>query len=401
MTSHKKASILKAAETLFSTKGFNETKVSDIARKSGVHEASIYAYFGNKKNLLLAIYGNHVEDAVNDLNQHFLGMKEAGPMLRKYIWHYLADIKNNQNYGKILMEAQRDPILFSSEYVRYLKEFADLVTGVIISGQEEKFFRNDIGARLIKNLALGTCIFTAFEFVAFGRDFDPNEMSDIIFQLVVNAAGDRESSYVEKNERIKRDEREEYRKTQILEAALSVFSEKGFTRATISDVAEKAKLGEATLYEYFDNKDAILYSVSEKYLKDLLSREIPPISNHSTSEKALRKLIWQWAWQLYSNEDFSRVLVLDLLRNINYYSDPGYKHYKIFQKKILKTVEQGRLEGVFIKDFPSLTYYHMIIGTFDQFLLAQILLGRPPLGIAELNTAVDTLVKAIKIPEAI
>ena len=41
----------------------------------------------------------------------------------------------------------------------------------------------------------------------------------------------------------------------------------------------------------------------------------------------------------------------------------------------------------------------MIIGTFDQFLLGQFLLDRPPLGLADLNAAVDTLVRAIKIQE--
>jgi TetR/AcrR family fatty acid metabolism transcriptional regulator len=397
MTLHKKESVLKAAESLFSTKGFNTTKVSDIAKKSGIHEASIYSYFNNKKNILFAIYGKYVEGAVNDLNQHFLGMKEPGPMLRKSIWHYLADIRSNPNYARILMEAQRDPGFYSSEYDTYLKEFSDLVAGVIISGQDEGFFRTDINARLIKNIALGTCVHTGFNHTVFRHDYDPNEMSDIIFQLVVNATGNREYSHIENNERIKKGEREEFRKNQIINAALKVFSLKGFSSTTISDIAGEAKLGEATLYEYFNSKKDILLSISESYMKDFLSREVPPLSGHSLAEVAMRKLIWQWVWQLYSNENFSRLLVLDLLRNINYYSDPKYEHHKIFREKILDTVEQGRQEGVFIKDFPPLTYFHMVIGTFDQFLLGQFLLDRPPLGISELNDAVDTLLRAIKI----
>jgi hypothetical protein len=39
----------------------------------------------------------------------------------------------------------------------------------------------------------------------------------------------------------------------------------------------------------------------------------------------------------------------------------------------------------------------MISGTFDQFLLSQYLLNRAPIGLAELNTIVDVLVKAIKV----
>lgn len=396
MIIQKKESILKAAESLFSTQGFNETKVSDIAKESGIYEASIYSYFNNKRNILFAIYGRYVEGAVRNLNEHLMGMKEPGPMLRKSIWHYLADVKNNPNYARILMLAQRDPDFYSSEYNQYLKEFSNLVLNVIISGEEEGFFRKNIGARLIRNMALGTCVFTGFDHVVFDYDYDPNEMSDIIYQLVINATGAGMLSHDQKNEKIKSNERAEYRKAQIIDAAVHVFSIKGFSSATISDIAKQANLGEATLYEYFDNKEAILLSISETFMKDFLSREIPPFENCAPSEKVLRKLIWQWVWQLYSNEDFSRLLILDLFRNMNYYSTSGYRHLEAFRKKILETVEQGRQEGIFIKDFPPAIYSNMIIGTFDQFLIGQFLLCMPSLGLSELNSVVDTLVRAIK-----
>ena len=119
----------------------------------------------------------------------------------------------------------------------------------------------------------------------------------------------------------------------------------------------------------------------------------------SKPEKALRKLIWQLIKQMYSNSNFARLLVLDLLRNINFYSSNGYKHLKEFREKVLETIDKGREEGVFIKEFPSLTFFHMIIGTFDQFLIGQFLLRRPPLGLAELNTLVDTLIRAVKVPD--
>ena len=316
-------------------------------------------------------------------------------MLRKAIWYYLSDIKTNPNYARILMEAQRDPDFYSSEYDRYLKEFFGSCDGSHYFGQEEGFFRNGISARLIKNMALGASVFIGFDHVVFDHDFDPNEMSDVVFRLVVNAAGAGITSHIKKNERIKKGEREGYRKAQIIDAAVRIFSAKGFSGATISDIAGQANLGEATLYEYFNNKEALLFSIPANYMKDFPSRKILLSAGCTPSERALRKLIWQWVWQLYSNEDFSRLLAMELLRNKNYYSDPGYGYYNAFRKKILDAVEQGQREGVFTKDFPPPIYFLTIIGTFDQFLLGQFLLGKPPLGIAELNVAVDTLVRAI------
>ena len=115
----------------------------------------------------------------------------------------------------------------------------------------------------------------------------------------------------------------------------------------------------------------------------------------------LKKMIWKVIWQLYFNEDFSRVLVLDLFKNIDFYCSPQYKDFEDLQKKILESVEQGQKEAVFITNFPALTYFHMLIGTLDQFLLEQFLRKSAPLGLVELNAIVDSLVRAIKVREVV
>jgi hypothetical protein len=102
---------------------------------------------------------------------------------------------------------------------------------------------------------------------------------------------------------------------------------------------------------------------------------------------------------LYTFEDFSRVLTLELFRNINFYSSAGYKYFETFFEKVSDAIRQGQQEGLFIKEVPVPTYLHMIMGTFDQFLLSQFLMNKAPLGLAELNTIVDFLVRAIKVRE--
>jgi TetR/AcrR family fatty acid metabolism transcriptional regulator len=396
MVSEKKKAILKSAEMLFSTHGFNQTTVADIAQESGIHEASIYSYFGNKRNILFTIYANYLQNAIESLKEHFQGMKEPGPKLRKSIWHYLDDMKNNQYYAKTLMMAQREnPDFYSSEQVRYIKEYSSLVLGVVITGQKEGFFLKNLSPRLIRNMAMGTCVFTVFDSLIHNRPYDPNEMSDIIYQLVINATC-VDSPVAENSVKMTRSEKAELRRSQIIETSIQVFSNKGFSNATISEVANHANLGDATLYEYFDNKEAILMGTAETYLQNLVSDEDINLRNSSEPEKALRKLIWRWIWQLYTYKEFSRVLVLELFRNIRFYSSPGYEYLVAFHEKIRETVQQGQKEGIFIEDVPFPTYFHMITGTFDQFLLSQFLLNRPPLGIAELNDTVDSFVRAIK-----
>ncbi len=54
------------------------------------------------------------------------------------------------------------------------------------------------------------------------------------------------------------------RRSQILDAATKVFAAKGFHRATIKDVAQEAGIADGTIYNYFENKNALLLSILDR-----------------------------------------------------------------------------------------------------------------------------------------
>jgi AcrR family transcriptional regulator len=56
----------------------------------------------------------------------------------------------------------------------------------------------------------------------------------------------------------------EARRNQILDAAVAVFAEKGFHRATTKDIAGRAGIAEGTIYNYFDSKDALLIGMMSR-----------------------------------------------------------------------------------------------------------------------------------------
>jgi len=47
--------ILAAAHSLLLSQGFEATTVADIAKKAGISKASVFAHFGDKSNLLIAV----------------------------------------------------------------------------------------------------------------------------------------------------------------------------------------------------------------------------------------------------------------------------------------------------------------------------------------------------------
>jgi AcrR family transcriptional regulator len=76
----------------------------------------------------------------------------------------------------------------------------------------------------------------------------------------------------------RRREREKERKRQeIMAAARKVFFDKGFTKATMEEIAKEAEFSPGTLYLYFKNKDELSASLSINLLK-FLNRRITAIN---------------------------------------------------------------------------------------------------------------------------
>jgi AcrR family transcriptional regulator len=60
---------------------------------------------------------------------------------------------------------------------------------------------------------------------------------------------------------VKRDLRAEQRQRQIIDAAIDVFSKKGFSEATTHEIAKEAGVAVGTIYKYFNNKRDLLVKV--------------------------------------------------------------------------------------------------------------------------------------------
>jgi AcrR family transcriptional regulator len=58
-----------------------------------------------------------------------------------------------------------------------------------------------------------------------------------------------------------------------LNAAEHVFAEKGFHEATLSDIAKKAHVSEATIYEYFLSKEELLFSIPKEETLQYLEKK--------------------------------------------------------------------------------------------------------------------------------
>lgn len=64
------------------------------------------------------------------------------------------------------------------------------------------------------------------------------------------------------------------RKTNLIQAALSVFAEHGYHGATMQQVAERAGMSKGGLYEYFTSKDDLLLSTAEAVIEEMFQESM-------------------------------------------------------------------------------------------------------------------------------
>jgi AcrR family transcriptional regulator len=65
--------------------------------------------------------------------------------------------------------------------------------------------------------------------------------------------------------RISRKQQAQERRLEIIDAALKVFAEKGFSNTTIKNISEAAGTSEGLMYHYFQSKEELLSAVLERH----------------------------------------------------------------------------------------------------------------------------------------
>jgi len=157
-----------------------------------------------------------------------------------------------------------------------------------------------------------------------------------------------------------RKEREkERRRQQIIVAAKRVFSEKGFNKATMEDIAKEAELSPGTLYLYFKNKEELYASLSLRILQYLHIRVTHVNKETSlTPDKKLSALMEA----MYDVYEFDPLIIINMfhlqssetLKNL---SESLLDEIKDLSKKsigaIAKIFEEGIEQGIYEDRHPT------------------------------------------------
>jgi AcrR family transcriptional regulator len=101
--------------------------------------------------------------------------------------------------------------------------------------------------------------------------------------------------------------RPEERPTEILEAALLVFGERGYAGTRLEDVARQAGVSKGTVYLYFDSKDTLFREVVRSKVGAAITLLRETVRQHTGSSESLLRAIMDLLWRGMQNEEKARL----------------------------------------------------------------------------------------------
>lgn len=169
----------------------------------------------------------------------------------------------------------------------------------------------------------------------------------------------------------------EDRRDQIIDAAMRIYSQKGFTRATNKDIAREAGITPGLIYYYFESKEALLKAIIETRSPAQLLTTLPPQAFELPPQLFLRMLILR-ALSIIESEQliqFVRMLLPEMVHNLELASVVSSMVQRILEflgSYFIKQVGKGALrplDGVLIAQ--------VVIGSVLAFVLRRQIICDP------------------------
>jgi AcrR family transcriptional regulator len=174
---------------------------------------------------------------------------------------------------------------------------------------------------------------------------------------------------------VSRKERERQARRQImLDAARVVIAEKGFKRATLDEIAQRAEFGKGTIYNYFrEGKDEMLFAILDDVYDDLYQISLSTFG--SVDSKSFRERLYGYVESFLGYFMIQQDLFVIIMKEANRiaFSDDDSKalYFKRQLDRLLGVIEPAIVSAVSrgeVKPYPSEAVAHMILGNVHGYL---------------------------------
>ena len=165
----------------------------------------------------------------------------------------------------------------------------------------------------------------------------------------------------------------EFRRTEIVDAARTVFARRGFAQGIMDEIAKEAGVAKGTLYLYFRSKTEIYKAVLEHDMKTLKASTLDRIDAAKSLKEKIRTFALARIERAEANKEFFRIMDSEgsaLTYTRSQYRDWLREPVQRLAAAMEKAAEQGKIRQVDAEKTAWLIA-DMTRGTIQRRLLSQ------------------------------
>ena len=150
-------------------------------------------------------------------------------------------------------------------------------------------------------------------------------------------------------------------KERILEAAMEVFSHKGFHPATMDEISDKAGVGKGTLYRYFETKEKLFAELVRLRLEELGATAGSVIDGRDDVLTMISKCIRMYFEFFDRNQRLYRLIIQEQLDLGEHSPDEYFRKVMRAIPNLKRKVYEGTQQGI-LKDVDFQTVFYGTMG---------------------------------------
>jgi len=163
------------------------------------------------------------------------------------------------------------------------------------------------------------------------------------------------------------------KRERILDAAESVFAQRGFYNARVAEIAREAGVADGTIYLYFKSKDELLYSLFESRMERVIQTLAAAVASAEGPVEQVRAFIAAHLSLIADKPQVAEVLTVELRQSSKFMKEHANPRFGEFLKILAAIIADGQRSGDFNPDLPAPLVARAIFGMIDELALAWLL----------------------------
>ena len=187
--------ILEAAIKVFAEQGFFQSTVSQIAKKAGVADGTIYLYFKNKEDILVQFFSFKTKQVFARFREEVDKADNTIDKLRNLIRRHLEEFQCDRDMAVVYQaETHQSRRLVEEQIKEMSKMYQYIVSEIVEQGQEKGVIRKDLYLGLVKRFILGAVDEVINTWLHSSGKYDLVSMADPLVELFLKGIGNVEQT---------------------------------------------------------------------------------------------------------------------------------------------------------------------------------------------------------------